>query len=228
MQLLQVVEPALSSATHSAAVSLGTPSNMPLCLFPKRLPSLLEALVPDVQAGVKDYAALFSKIRELDNGRAGQCFISFPSATANGYGRFICRDDGFTEPKDKAPYDIGIARLQQIGVPATGGDAKSPYLIGRLVLAKSECGVELATGDFTMRALPLWAGVHGEEIYEVKVAFDVRYGVDSKTFGEGSSVATWFWAVRSKDGEAMGEKDAAYLANFVGPDDDDLSEEYSF
>ncbi|KAJ7054949.1 hypothetical protein C8F01DRAFT_476195 [Mycena amicta] len=205
-----------------------------LDLYGMPLPFLRNALKPN-NTGNLDYAALLTLIqsKQAKNDNSGRVVVSLASASAAGYGRFSSRVEGFCEPFEEEPYDIGIAAVKRVDklsfnaaerqalwptseVPQFDG---SPGLQGTMVLVDSPCGVGSVSGAFKMLTVPvkesdgvaMWVGV---------VSFQVKHGslYQRKGFGRGTSAAFGFWAVAAKEGDqrALECADLGHLANRAG------------
>ncbi|KAG6808884.1 hypothetical protein H0H92_002470, partial [Tricholoma furcatifolium] len=121
----------------------------------------------------------------------------------------------FTPPIGDEPYDVGIANLEKkdnLYLPFQG----CAGVEGTLVLATPDSGVAWVTGDFKMRAFPMWTGADGEHLYEGRLTFKVRYDATGiyakKGYGKGTTEEEFgFWAVRSLQENMLEEPDAAQL-----------------
>ncbi|KAJ7060469.1 hypothetical protein C8F01DRAFT_1084193 [Mycena amicta] len=223
------------TSTQNDASTANTFQGGKLDLYGMPLPFLRNALKPN-NTGNLDYAALLTLIqsKQAKNDNSARAVVSLPeSASAAGYGRFSSRVEGFCEPFEEEPYDIGIAAVKRVDklsfnaaerqalwptseVPQFDG---SPGLQGTMVLVDSPCGVGSVSGAFKMLTVPvkesdgvaMWVGV---------VSFQVKHGslYQRKGFGRGTLAAFGFWAVAAKEGDqrALECADLGHLANRAG------------
>nr|GAT53635.1 predicted protein [Mycena chlorophos] len=215
-----------------------------LDLYAMALPFLRNALKP-AGSTTSDYPALLkliqSKQAKADN--TARLVLSLPTSGSGGmgYGRLASGAEGFCEPFEDAPFDVGIASLEHVDKvtftaaqkrelwPAADVPEDGPGIQGTMVLIDKPCGVNSASGTFKMLLVPVKDGM---EMWAGAASFQVKYGslYQRKGFGRGTIVTFGFWAVPSvkDDPRALECTELGYLATTKGNavvDDVDSDEE---
>ncbi|KAF7305292.1 hypothetical protein HMN09_00780400 [Mycena chlorophos] len=230
-----------SSQTTTGTMNVFQGGN--LDLYAMALPFLRKALKP-AESTTSDYPALLkliqSKQAKADN--TARLVLSLPTSDSElGYGRLASGAEGFREPFEDEPFDVGIASLEHVDKvtftaaqkrelwPAADVPDGAPGIQGTMVLIDKPCGINSASGTFKMLLAPVKDGM---EMWAGAASFQVKYGslYERKGFGRGTIVTFGFWAVPSvkDDPRALECADLGYLATTKGNaivDDVDSDEE---